>query len=263
MTARPNSESTAQAKPVALVVGAGSAIAQALIKQTLEQGARRVIAVSRGDNPQLTEAEATAETEMEQLDWLQCDYSEAAIASVCDHLKALPEQGAEIDRVYILNGILHSPDITPEKRLEDISAQSLQQVFQINAVNAILWLQALKPLLRGKRERVITVLSARVGSIDDNQRGGWYAYRASKAALNMLFKTAAIEYGRTAKQTRFLAFHPGTTDTPLSQPFQKSVPAGKLFSPAFVAERLLALTDRLPGDDLVQFLDWDGESVAW
>ncbi|CAN0507506.1 unnamed protein product, partial [Discosporangium mesarthrocarpum] len=121
----------------------------------------------------------------------------------------------------------------------------------------------LKPLLRGKRDRVITVMSARVGSIDDNERGGWYAYRASKAALNMLFKTAAIEYRRTAKQTRFLAFHPGTTDTPLSQPFQKSVPPDKLFSPEFVAERLLGLTDALPGSDLVQFLDWDGEAVAW
>lgn len=262
MTAQADSEAAATASaatPVALVIGASSAIAQALIKQLLDKGQRRVIAVSRS-------ARAGSDALLAaggQLDWLESDYSEKSISGICDWLKELPEQGEEIDRIYILNGILHTPDITPEKRLEDITTDTLLQVFQINAINAVLWLQALKPLLRGKRDRVITVMSARVGSIDDNERGGWYAYRASKAALNMLFKTAAIEYRRTAKQTRFLAFHPGTTDTPLSQPFQKSVPPDKLFSPEFVAERLLGLTDALPGSDLVQFLDWDGEAVAW
>jgi len=256
MTAQSESNTTT---PVALVIGASSAIAQALIQQILKQDKRRVIAVSRSADAGIDESAESAG----QLEWLESDYSEQSITDICEQLQELPEQGEEIDRVYILNGILHTPDITPEKRLEDISSDTLQQVFQINAINTMLWMKALKPLLRGKRERVITVMSARVGSIDDNERGGWYAYRASKAALNMLFKTAAIEYRRTAKQTRFLAFHPGTTDTPLSQPFQKSVPEDKLFAPEFVAERLLGLTEELPGRDLVQFLDWDGESVAW
>ena len=258
MSKLPKSENQDQAPPVALLIGAGSAIGQALLDQIIEQSGRHVVAVSRHGDPNNNREHAG-----DRLDWLQSNYSEQSIAEICERLAALPAQGEEIDRVYILNGILHSAEITPEKRLEDLSSESLQQVFQINAVNAMLWLKALKPLLRGKRERVVTVLSARVGSIDDNEKGGWYAYRASKAALNMLFKTAAIEYRRTAKQTRFLAFHPGTTDTPLSEPFQKSVPEGKLFSPAFVAERLLGLTDQLPGDDLVQFLDWDGKAVAW
>lgn len=258
MSNSPESENQAEARPVALLIGAGSAIGQALLDQIIAQGGRHVVAVSRSGDPNNNREHAE-----DRLDWLQSSYSEQSIAEICERLAALPAQGEEIDRVYILNGILHSAEITPEKRLEDLTAESLQQVFQINAVNAMLWLKALKPLLRGKRERVVTVLSARVGSIDDNEKGGWYAYRASKAALNMLFKTAAIEYRRTAKQTRFLAFHPGTTDTPLSEPFQKSVPEGKLFTPAFVAERLLGLTDQLPGDDLVQFLDWDGKVVAW
>lgn len=249
-------QASSQDTPVALVIGAGSAIAQALISQILNRGQRRVIAVSRQQPVGLDDAGEGPE-------WWQSDYSEDSIADCGGRLSQLPNGGDEIDRVYILNGILHSADIAPEKRLEDLSAEALQQVFQINAINAMLWLKTLKPLLRGKRERVITVLSARVGSIADNERGGWYAYRASKAALNMLFKTAAIEYRRTAKQTRFLAFHPGTTDTPLSQPFQKSVPDDKLFSTEFVAERLLGLTEDLPGSDLVQFLDWDGKPVAW
>lgn len=255
MTAQTDSPAT----PVALVVGAGSAIARALIGQILDARQRRVIAVSR----QQAGDWSGPETAGLGIDWWQSDYSEDSITECCARLGELPGGGAEIDRVYILNGILHSADVAPEKRLEDISTSTLQQVFQINAINAMLWLKALKPLLRDKRERVITVLSARVGSIADNERGGWYAYRASKAALNMLFKTAAIEYRRTAKQTRFLAFHPGTTDTPLSQPFQKSVPDDKLFSPEFVAGRLLALTDDLPGSDLVQFLDWDAKPVPW
>jgi NAD(P)-dependent dehydrogenase (short-subunit alcohol dehydrogenase family) len=110
---------------------------------------------------------------------------------------------------------------------------------------------------------VVAVLSARVGSIGDNRLGGWYGYRASKAALNMFLQTAAVEYARRARRVKLLAFHPGTTDTALSAPFQKNVAAGKLFTPDFVAQRLLGLMDAAEPDGRLGFLDWAGKTVPW
>ena len=115
----------------------------------------------------------------------------------------------------------------------------------------------------GKQSCVVTTFSARIGSIEDNRLGGWYSYRASKAALNMLLKTAAIEYQRVAKGVRFLVFHPGTTDTPLSKPFQKFVSKDKLFTPEFVADQLLTIVEQQASESNIQFLDWDGKAIPW
>ena len=97
----------------------------------------------------------------------------------------------------------------------------------------------------------------------DNERGGWYAYRASKAALNMLMKTAALEYRRETTLVRFLLFHPGTTNTPLSKPFQKNISPEKLFTPEYVADRLMRIQSELSSEASIQFLDWQGEQVEW
>jgi NAD(P)-dependent dehydrogenase (short-subunit alcohol dehydrogenase family) len=106
-------------------------------------------------------------------------------------------------------------------------------------------------------------MSARVGSIGDNRMGGWHSYRASKAALNMVLKNMAIEYGRRAKNVKLIAFHPGTTDTGLSKPFQGAVPNGKLFSAAFVATRLAQLMDNADLDGQLSYIDWDGQPIPW
>lgn len=127
----------------------------------------------------------------------------------------------------------------------------------------MLWIKALRPLLAGKQASHISVLSARVGSIGDNNLGGWYAYRASKSALNMLLKTAAIEYARRASNVKLIAFHPGTTDTALSKPFQKNVPQNKLFTPDFVAERLIGIMNSTPVDGELAYLDWDNQTIQW
>ena len=114
---------------------------------------------------------------------------------------------------------------------------------------------------------MICVLSARVGSISDNKKGGWYAYRASKAALNMFLKTSAIEFARVAPRLQFIAFHPGTTDTPLSSPFQANVPADRLFSPNFVANKMIQIVEKHisseTGAGEAHFLAWDGSTVSW
>lgn len=118
-------------------------------------------------------------------------------------------------------------------------------------------------MLRGKHRCSFASLSARVGSISDNQLGGWYAYRASKAAQNMLLRTFAIEWRRLNRQGCCLLLHPGTTDTGLSKPFQARVPEGKLFTPDFVAERLLTVIAEHGPEDSGQFYAWDGQPIPW
>jgi NAD(P)-dependent dehydrogenase (short-subunit alcohol dehydrogenase family) len=127
----------------------------------------------------------------------------------------------------------------------------------------MLWLKALLTLVKGQPDCIISVFSARIGSIDDNRSGGWYSYRASKAALNMLLKTAAIEYARRAKNVKLIAFHPGTTDTALSKPFQRSVKPDNLFAPEFVAEHLVNIMNNQTIDGELSFIDWENEAIAW
>jgi len=104
-------------------------------------------------------------------------------------------------------------------------------------------------------------LSARVGSISDNRLGGWYSYRASKAALNMMLKTLAIEHGRRHKKSVVIGLHPGTVDTQLSRPFQVNVPEEKLFSADFSAARLLDVVEKVMPDESGKIFAWDGQEI--
>ncbi len=238
----------------ALVIGAGSTIAEAILDELLnDPEIQQVVAVSRAPDTGLSVRHG------QRLEWLASDYSEASIARTG---ASLEKQRGSFSRVFLCNGILHQGDLQPEKRLEDLTREAMHTVLEVNTVIPILWLQALRPVLTGRNPCKVAIFSARIGSITDNRRGGWYSYRASKAALNMLLKTASIELARRAPNVRLMAFHPGTTDSPLSEPFQKSVPEGKLFTPDFVARRLITLMDQDHGDDLV-FLDWDGKAIAW
>lgn len=235
-----------------LVIGAGSAIAKALISALLQHtSVREVVAVSREMNEPVAD---------KRIRFISCDYSATGIAEVAHQLNDL---SGGFSRVFVCTGLLHGGAINPEKRVEDISVDQLAEVFRINSILPALWLQALLPVLKKSTHCVFTLFSARVGSISDNQRGGWYSYRASKAALNMLIKTAAIEYSRRAPGVKLLAFHPGTVDTELSRPFQKNVPPEKLFTPAFVASRLIEITDNLPVDGQASYLDWAGHTIDW
>ena len=242
----------------ALVLGASSDIAQAMITELMSgPEIDRVVAVSRRPAP----AHFTgAANPTNKLLWIESEYSETAMAKVVEQLQ--PFSGC-ITRVVICNGLLHSDTVWPEKRLEDINADALQAVFQANTVVPTLWLKLLYSVLKGKKRCVVTAISARVGSIGDNYLGGWYAYRSSKAALNMLLKTLAVEYARRLKNVKLIAFHPGTTDTVLSKPFQASVPAKKLFTPEFVATRLCRIMNEAEIDGQLSYLDWDNKSIRW
>lgn len=161
-------------------------------------------------------------------------------------------------------GLLHEPDgLQPEKRLADVQLDWLLQSFTVNAAVPLLLARELLPLLRGRHLCRFASLSARVGSIGDNRLGGWYAYRAAKAAQNMLLRTFAIEWARLNPNGCCLLLHPGTTDTGLSAPFQANVPEGRLFAPAFVAERLLQVIAGHGPADSGNFYAWDGQPIPW
>ncbi|MEO7635780.1 MAG: SDR family NAD(P)-dependent oxidoreductase [Sphingomicrobium sp.] len=169
---------------------------------------------------------------------------------------------APYDLILVASGLLHGEGLAPEKSLHDLDAQRLLHSFAVNAVGPALVARHFVPLLPKHGRGVFACLSARVGSISDNRSGGWYGYRASKAALNMLIKTIAIEVQRSRPDMICVALHPGTVDTGLSKPFQRGVPAEKLFTPDFSAERLLAVLDELTPEDSGNCFAWDGARVA-
>ena len=243
---------------VHIICGAGSAIATALASRLCRTPHNRIIGFSRDDFRGSIPSEHAA-----QCVWIQCDHSDNAMARAVESLATHLADDAHISSVSIFNGPLHDEQLQPERALKRVEREHLSRLFESNTIVPLLWLQALVPLLEKNREVTITTLSARVGSIEDNQLGGWYGYRASKAALNMLLKTASIELARTLPNVKLIAFHPGTTDTPLSKPFQKSVPAGKLFSPDFVAEKLINLWGSIKRDRTLSYVDWDSKAINW
>jgi NAD(P)-dependent dehydrogenase (short-subunit alcohol dehydrogenase family) len=237
----------------ALVIGAGGGIGRALLQQwLLDPFIDKVIAVSRQAAP--------TKHANNGIEWIQTDYSDDAIDGICTKLK---QDGTHITRVCVCNGMLHSDSAWPEKRIEELNAAAMHEVFQVNAVLPMLWLKMLLPVLKGRQTCVVAVFSARIGSISDNRLGGWYSYRSTKAALNMLLKTATIEYARRARNVKLLAFHPGTTNTALSQPFHASVDENEVFDPQSVADRLISIMNHQQADGVLSFVDRDDKPIAW
>ncbi|QWD84971.1 SDR family oxidoreductase [Polynucleobacter asymbioticus] len=156
-------------------------------------------------------------------------------------------------------GVLHSENWMPEKKLDDLNAEQLQMLMQINAIGPGLTIKHFAKLL-DPAGSVMATLSAKVGSIEDNRLGGWFSYRASKSALNMLIKTASIEFGRTKPNTALVALHPGTVNSRLSKPF-KGEQIGR--SPLDAASDMLTLLLALQKTDSGSFLSYSGEKLPW
>ncbi|XBQ17123.1 MAG: SDR family NAD(P)-dependent oxidoreductase [Oceanicaulis sp.] len=170
--------------------------------------------------------------------------------------------------VICATGALHGEDgLEPEKSWRQLDAERLLAAFRVNTVLPALVAKAALPrLATGDKthpeKAVFAALSARVGSISDNRLGGWHGYRASKAALNQILRTLSIELARKAPHAVCLGLHPGTVDTRLSEPFQRGVPEGKLFTPHFAAERLLSVIDSCGPDVSGRVFDWAGKEIA-
>ncbi len=160
-------------------------------------------------------------------------------------------------------GLLHEGALAPEKRLSQVNRRDLERSFSVNAWGPLLVAQAIEAALPRQQPALFASLSARVGSIGDNRLGGWYGYRAAKAAQNQLLTTLAIEWRRRLPQVCVTLLHPGTTATALSAPFRSGVPPEQLFSPARAAGQLLDLLEQQTPAESGNFLAWDGSAIPW
>ena len=236
----------------ALVFGAGGGLGAAFVTAlcadprcgAVYAASRRAAASGAGDAPRPLRFDLT---------------DEASIAA------AVAEAAADgpLHLVLVATGVLHAAALQPERTWRSLSAASMTEAFAINTIGPALVAKHALPRLASGEKAVLGFLSARVGSIEDNRLGGWHSYRASKAALNMVMRTLAVELAQRNKTAACVSLHPGTVDTALSRPFQASVAAAKLFSPAQSAGYLLAVIDGLTPAQSGRAFAWDGAQIPF
>lgn len=163
--------------------------------------------------------------------------------------------------VVVATGMLHADDVKPEKTWASLTPTALQRAFAVNTIGPALIAKHSLKHLATQGKSVFCALSARVGSISDNRLGGWHAYRASKAALNMLLRTLAIELAMRNKVALCVGLHPGTVHTALSKPFVGASTSARVFSPEFSVDRLLQVIDQLSPADTGRIFAWDGLEI--
>lgn len=242
----------------AVVTGASRGIGLALVRALL--ASEQIASV---------DALARQSTRSAGLDALDCarlrriDIDLADADAIDGYGRALQGRGARVQLVIHAAGLLHDADTQPEKSLASIDSAALHRVFAINAFAPILLARALQPVVPVDAPAVFASLSARVGSIGDNALGGWYAYRASKAAQNQLIRTLAIEWRRTRPEATCLLLHPGTVATDLSQPFRAGVRPANLFDADRAARQLLGIIAAVTPADSGRFIAWDGADIPW
>jgi len=249
-------EPTTTPPRLAVVVGGGGGVGAALV-DALDRNLAydRVIVLSRR-----RPADEPAPDAGDRRVWIAADIlDEVSLARAARQIGALGTPTL----ILIATGVLHAEGLTPEKSMRALDLDALTRVLQVNAVGPALVAKHLLPLTPRDRPSVLAALSARVGSIGDNRLGGWYAYRASKAALNMLIRTLAVEHQRTRPLGICVALHPGTVDTALSAPFQGPGLAHRLFTPEQSAAALLAVVEGLGPENNGGFYAWDGAPIPW
>lgn len=249
----------------AIMVGTSGGIGQALMEKTVEYmmianrnssiNPGQVFSINRNtqanDGAGVTSLTADALVENE----LAC-----AVKAIQSNINQ--NQLAPIRLILVAVGALHSAQgAGPEKSLRELTAHSMLDIFSSNTIAPALAAKHFLPLLPKSGRAIFAALSARVGSISDNRLGGWYSYRASKAGLNQILKTASIELARSRPDAICVGLHPGTVDTKLSKPFQANVPEGKLFSADQSADYLIHTLSNLTADQSGQVFAWDGSPV--
>ena len=238
----------------ALVIGAGGGIGQEIITQLCSANpSAQVHSVSRS---------AFGKEFTNQHHHILDSTDEDAVKMLSQLFAA---DKVSFDTVICTTGVLHTSGdktLKPEKRLEDINTDQLAEYFRVNTAVPAVWLKHLVKLV-SKQGAKIVFFSARVGSISENGLGGWYGYRASKAALNMIVKTASVEYKRRVPNTVLACYHPGTVDTDLSKPFQANVKPGKLFTARFTVSQLLSHMQGFDIELSPYYIDWDGQHIGY
>ena len=241
----------------AVVVGARGGIGAAFVDALKGSGvAQRVYALSRDAEWCGTPARQ-GRCHRVQVD-VTCE------ASLATFVQRLASEGAKPNFVINCSGLLHEGGDKPERRLSEIDGAFVRKVFDVNTIGVMLLMKHLLPVMPRQSRAIFATLSARVGSISDNRLGGWYSYRASKAAQNMLVKTAAIETSHRSPQLIVVSLHPGTVATDLSDPFTKRLrPGHAVFSPHESCAHLRRVMEGLQVTDSGGFFAWDGAPIPW
>ncbi len=167
----------------------------------------------------------------------------------------------KLDEIIIASGLLHTEDFGPEKSIKDLKPDNILKILSVNTVGPAIVGKYFLPLLNKKNKSVMAFLSARVGSISENKLGGWYSYRASKAALNQIIKNFSIEINRVNPQAIILGLQPGTVESNFSQPFKKNVKEGNLFTAEYSVSMLLDVINSSTTKDSGKLIGWDGEEI--
>lgn len=226
---------------IALVLGASGAIGNAIASRLLkDQSFSGVLTYSRSSAVPLD---------------LCCEASIELIAT------DVSKRGCDLRLVIDATGILEGEGCIVEKSWRQIDTAAMARAFAVNAIGPALLMKNFLPLLPREGKSVFATLSARVGSISDNRLGGWYSYRASKAALNQIVRTASIELQRTRPAAFCVAIHPGTVDSRLSKPFTKS--GLEVQTPDTAAQRLIKVLDMLAAGSTGGFIDQHGRNIGW
>lgn len=241
----------------ALILGAGHGIGLALVKELLNQENIRVYATYRNQDKAKDLLELSNKNDnlkierLDPLDEIKLD----------EFIEVIQSETQCLDIVINSIGTLHE-EYQPERSLKDINVKQLQHYFTVNSIITPIIAQKVQPLLSKETISIFTTISAKVGSIEDNKIGGWYGYRASKAALNMFLKNISIEFNRKRLKSIVLSIHPGTTITDLSKPFIANTKY-QLHTPEDTAQNILKVLEDKTLESNGNFYSWDGESITW
>ncbi len=233
------------------IFGANGTIGQALIdKLNTEHPSASIYTFSRQTTPDIILKQSVQHNIV--------DYTnEDSLKQAAD---SLPKT-VTFDLIIVATGILHSDSVQPEKSYKQMDVQKFETLFAANTITPAMIAKHFIPKLNKSDIAVFAALSARIGSISDNKLGGWHAYRASKAALNMIIKNIAVETQLRSKQSIIVGLHPGTVDSPLSKPFQKNIPSKNLFEPKTSADYLYNVIKQLNPEDSGKCFAWDGSII--
>ncbi|MEY4625924.1 MAG: hypothetical protein RL061_1449 [Pseudomonadota bacterium] len=227
----------------ALVIGSSGSIGAAFVRDLqVDEHCEKVTSLSRSE---VNEYQLTI------------DLKDEVSAQFAAHTLQLD---GPFDLILVATGVLHGDDFMPEKRLADLDIKAMQETFSVNTLGPALLLKYFLPLL--SNAGVMGLISAKVGSIGDNRLGGWYTYRASKAALNMLIKTASIELKRQKPEAMVVAIHPGTVISELSKPFAGGS-GSKARDANIASQEILQVLDKLKPEQSGGFFAYDGQELPW
>ena len=234
-----------------IIIGSSGAIGSSFLKYYAEEDKNNVIyALSRSEV-----ASSFSNIHNVSID-IESDSSISNASSICS-------EAGPFDVIIVTTGMLSNESINPEKSLRHLNKESLSRIFSVNTLGPALIAKYFIPLLKKDAPSFLGFLSARVGSISDNRIGGWYSYRASKAALNMIIKNLSIEVARNNPQSIIVGLHPGTVDSKLSKPFQGNVSEGKLFTPDYSVLKMVEVISNLKPGNSGNCFAWNGEEIEF